>query len=78
MIMELLAQLRQFDEVSIAEVDGGYVVEINDTEGMPLALDELLDELEEQCLEVIDAHELGCFFVFDGFEIAVLLVGDYD
>lgn len=74
-MMELLAQ---FDEVSIAEVDGGYVVEIDDSEGMPLALDELLDELEEQCLEVIDAHELGCFFVFDGFEIAILFVGDYD
>ena len=77
-MMELLAQLGQFDEVSVVEVAEGYVVEINDTDGMPLELDEMLDELEELCSEVIDEHEFGYSCVFDGFEVAVLFVGDYD
>ena len=77
-MMELLAQVDAFEEVMMKEVAEGYVVEINDTEGMPLALDELLDELEEQCLEVIDGWEFGCSYVFDGFEVAIIFVGDYD
>lgn len=77
-MMELLVQMDAFREVMMKEVAEGYVVEINDTDGMPLELEELLDELEELCLEVIDEHEFGHSFVFDGFEVAVLFVGDYD
>ena len=77
-MMKLLAQIDTFREVVMEEVAEGYVVEINDTDGMPLELDELLDELEEQCLDIIDGHEFGHSFVFDGFEVAILFVGDYD
>lgn len=77
-MMELLLQLGQFDEVSVVEVAEGYVVEIDDSEGMPLVVDQLLDELEEMCLEVADEHEFGCSYRFDGFEVSVMLVGDYD
>ena len=77
-MMELLVQLGQFDEVSVIEVANGYVVSIDDFDGMPLALDEILDELEELCLEVIDEHEFGYSYRFEEFEVAVLFVGDYD
>lgn len=77
-MMKLLEQINTFEEVMMKRVAEGYVVEINDTEGMPLALDELLDELEKHCLGITDGHEFGYSFVFDGFEVAILFVGDYD
>jgi hypothetical protein len=78
-MMELLLQMEDFAEVlSVSEVEAGYVVEIDDSEGMPLALDEILDELEEMCLEVVDEHEFGQSYRFADCEVAVVFVGDYE